>query len=52
MSYGENMKRIILLIVVLMTIVSCMDSLYIREQEQQGKKCFRNVNGDIECLYK
>ena len=46
------MKRIILLIVVLMMSVSCLDSMYIMEQEQQGKRCVRTINGGIQCFYK
>ncbi len=48
----ENMKRIILLIVILMMSASCLDSMYIREQEQQGKRCVRTIDGGIQCFYK
>ena len=46
------MKRIILLIVVLTMSVSCLDYMYIREQEQQGKRCVRTINGGIQYFYK
>ena len=48
MSYEENMKRIILLIVVLMMSVSC-GLLY--EKQNDGSECFRTINGSTECLY-